>query len=68
MCLFYKVVIRHQCAKLGSLSFESFNFKDKSLGRLYKLTQAGSMTVLLDTGIYKSSDCGEKSHNVYVLL
>jgi len=62
VCLCYKVLIRHQCAKLSSLSFKSYNFKDKSLGKLYKQTQAGSITVLLDTGILRNVVKKAKTH------
>lgn len=53
MCVLvcYKVLIYHQCAKIGSLSFKSYNFKAKSLGKLCKQIQAGSVTLLLVTDI-----------------
>lgn len=66
MC--YKVLICQQCAKLGSLSFKSYHFKGKSLGKMYKL---------LNTGITKSSECGQKKphhvcfvviHNMWVVF
>lgn len=56
------MLIHHHCAKLGSL--KSFNFKDKSLGKLHKQTQAGFVTLLLDTGIGKTLDCVEKRDNI----
>lgn len=56
------MLIHHECAKLGSL--KSFNFKDKSLGKLHKQTQAGSVTLLLDTGIGKTLECVEKRDNI----
>lgn len=65
MCLCYKVLIHHQCAILGSFSLKSFNFKDKSLGKLHLQTQDGSVIQLLDTGIGKAFECTEE---IYVLL
>lgn len=62
------MLICHQCAKLSSFALKFFNFKDKSLGKLHKQTQAGSVTQLLDTGIGKTFKCVEKRDNMFLLL
>lgn len=55
------MLIYLQCARLGSRPLKSFNFKDKSLGKLHKQTQASSVTLILDIGIGKTLECVEKS-------
>lgn len=50
--------------------FKSYNFTDKRLGKLYKQTRADFITVLLDTGIHNSLECGGKKpqHICFVVI